>query len=330
MSRWLFYQLAFPRGYIMMRKGLVVWSFALTTLLGAIPASASYAVVYLDGTLLAGSGDVQSTTYFGTGQYEVTFANPVNNCAYLATTVNAYSQALQVFTAGGHLSNQGVYVETKNQGGGLTDGWFNLVVICGSVGTQYAVVDYSANLVRSSPGTTLSPLGFGRYNVNFPSSVVGCAYIATVGDPTNALVYAPSGVYTASGSAPGTVYIETKNPGGGLQDGVPFHLAAICPNAPQASVVVVTPNGFPQTGSGLTSSYNWTTGEYTLVTSGDISACATVATRGSADTSVPYSPATVEIVAGPANNTIGVEERGLLFFGGNLFNEAFHAAMVCF
>jgi hypothetical protein len=317
-------------GTSMLQKFIVVASFVVATLLSAVPAAAaSWASVYLDGTLVSRSSDVLSTTYIGTGQYEVTFTNAVNNCGYVATTINAYSQALQAYTAGGHLSTQGVYVETKNQGGGLTDGPFNLVVDCGGVGMQYAVVGYSANLVRSSPGTTLTPLGSGRYNVNFPSPVGACAYIATVGDPGNALVFSPSAVYTGSGTGAGTVYIETKNPGGGLQDGVPFHLAVICPNAAQTSVIVVMPNGFPQRGSALTSSFRANTGEYTLVTSGDISACATVATRGSVDTSVPFDPATVEIVGGPANNTIGIEVRGLLAFGGDVADESVHGAIVC-
>lgn len=314
----------------MLQRVIVVASFAVATLLSAVPAAASFAVVNMDGTLASGSSDVLDVTHIiGTGQYEVTFTNAVNNCAYVATTINAFSQALQVFTAGGHLSNQGVFVETKNQGGGLTDGPFNLVVVCGSVGTQFAVVGYSANLVRSSPGTTLTPLGPGRYNVNFTSPVGACAYIATVGDPANGLVFNPNGVYTGSGTGAGTVLIETKNPGGGLQPGVPFHLAVICPNAAQSSVIVVMPNGFPQRGSALTSSFRASTGEYTLVTNTDISLCATVATRGSVDTSVPFSPATVEIVGGPADNTIGIEERGLLFFGGVVADEAFHAAIVC-
>jgi hypothetical protein len=35
-----------------------------------------------------------------------------------------------------------------------------------------------------------------------------------VGDPGNALVYNPAGVYTASASNPNAVYIETTNTGG--------------------------------------------------------------------------------------------------------------------
>lgn len=289
-----------------------------------------FAVVDMFGTLISGNG-VESVTYLGIGQYEVTFTTSVSNCSYVATTANAYTQAIQAYTAGGHLGPRGVYVETKNQGGGLTDSPFHLVVACGTPGTSYAVVGYTANLVRSSPGTTLTLLGPGQYEVNFSASVAACAFIATVGDPANALVFAPSGVYTGSGAAPNRVYIETKNPGGGLQPEVPFHLAVVCPEAPGTRVAVVRAGGLAQRGSPLTSSFDdpVTPGDFTLVTNRDISACATVATRGSVDTSVPFNPATVEIVGGPVINTTGIEMRQLLFFGGGVFSDAFHAAIVC-
>ena len=157
-----------------------------------------YAVVSAVGGLVAGS-DVSGVTYLGVGRYEVTFTTNVSPCAYVATTVNIYSQAVQAYTARGHLSANGVYVETKNQGGGLTDGAFHLIVDCGETGMKYAVVGYTANLVRASSGTTLTWLGSGRYKVNFGSAVSACAYLATVGDPGNGLVFSPSGVYTASG-----------------------------------------------------------------------------------------------------------------------------------
>jgi hypothetical protein len=300
--------------------------------LGAAPAQAAssnlFASVSQSGTLVAGNG-VSSVTHLGTGQYEVTFSTGVSNCAYVATTINAFSQALQVFTAGGHLSADGVYVETKNQGGGLTDGPFNLAVDCGLPGWSYAVVGYTANLVRATSGTTLTHLGTGRYDVTFPASVKKCAYLATVGDPGNNLVFNPAGVYTGSVPNANTVYIETKNPGGGLSDGIPFHLAVICPTAANTKIAVVNANGIPARGSALTSSFSSSTGQYTLATSRALSACATVATRGSVNTSVPFDPATVEITPGPAPNTTGIQVRSLLFFGGSLAAESFHAAMIC-
>jgi hypothetical protein len=291
-----------------------------------------YAVVDMGGSLVHGNG-VSSVAHLNTGQYEVTFNRQVSQCAYIATTANAYSQAISAFTAGGHLSAQGVYVETKNQGGGLTDGPFHLVVVCGGQGTTYAVVGYAADLVRATHGTTLTALGSGRYQVRFPHRFgegwEPCAYVATVGDPDNALVFSPSGVYTGSGPDGRTVYIETKNPGGGLQDGVPFHLAVVCASAPTTRVAVVQADGVANRSSFFTGSFTGSTGNYVVVTNRDISECATVATRGSVDQAVPFSPATVEIVPGPAPNTVGVQVRELLFFGGNLLKEAFHAATVC-
>jgi hypothetical protein len=304
---------------------------AIGGLAGAAPAEAAsanlYASVSLSGTLVAGNG-VSGVTHIGTGRYEVTFSSNVSNCAYVATTINAYSQALQVFTAGGHLSADGVYVETKNQGGGLTDGPFNLAVDCGQPGWDYAVVGYTANLVRATAGTTLTTLGTGRYDVTFPTSVKKCAYLATVGDPGNALVFNPNNVYTGSAKNPDTVYIETKNQGGGLSSGIPFHLAVICPTAANVKTAVVGASGIIARGSALTSSFSSGTGLYTVATNQAVTSCATVATRGSVNTAVPFDPATVEVVPGPAGNTIGFQVRSLLFFSGNLENESFHTAIV--
>src|SRR5882724_10111612 len=158
-----------------------------------------FATVAADGTLVNGNGVSSVSHSVGSGQYEVTFTSDVSGCGYVSTTHNAFSQAIQSYTAGGHLSSSGVYVEVKNQGGGLMDGPFDLAVACNITGWNYAVVGYTANLVRSSPGATLTHVGVGRYYVDFTAGVGGCAYLATVGDPANALVFNPSGVYTGSG-----------------------------------------------------------------------------------------------------------------------------------
>jgi len=312
----------------------LLFGMALAVAAALVPPTASaaspnlFASVAGNGTLVNGNG-FSSVTHIGTGQYEVTFTSDVSSCAYVSTTHNAFSQALQSFTAGGHLSSSGVYVEVKNQGGGLTDGPFDLAVACNMTGWDFAVVGYTANLVRSSPGATLNHLGVGRYHVNFTAGVGGCAYLATVGDPGNALVFNPNGVYTGSGSAADSVYIETKNPGGGLSDGIPFHLAVVCPNAASTKVLVVRDTGLARRGSPLTSSFNRSTGNYVFVTNLSLTACTMIGTRGSVDTSVPFSPATVEITPGPAPNTSGIQVRQLLFFGGGLTNQAFHAAGIC-
>ena len=302
------------------------FAMALAVAVALLPPSASaaspnlFASVAGDGTLVNGNG-VSSVTHINTGQYEVTFTSDVSSCAYVSTTQNASSQALQSFTAGGHLSSSGVYLETKNQGGGLTDGPFDLAVACNLTGWDFAVVGYTANLVRSSIGTTLTHLSTGRYDVNFTAGVGGCAYLATVGDPANALVFNPNGVYTGSGPTANSVYIETKNTGGGLSDGIPFHLAVVCPNAASTRVLVAMASGLPKRGSPLSSSFNASTGNLT--------GCTVIGTRGSSNKSVPFTPATVEITPGPAANTSGIQVRNLLFFGGGLINQDFHAAGIC-
>jgi hypothetical protein len=303
---------------------MVVWSGAAAT----ASAANLFARVSPTGTLLSGSG-VSSVSSLGPGRYEVTFTTNVSQCAYVATTTNAYSQAIQAYTAGGHLSTNGVYVETKNQGGGLTSGPFNLAVNCGTSQLRYAVVGYSSNIVRGTAGATLTELGIGRYAITFLESVSSCAYLATVGDPANGLVYAPAGVYTGSGPNSRTVYIETKNPGGGLQGGIPFHLSVICSSAPGTRIAVVNTSGLPSRGSSLTSSYLAARGRYVMASNANIGSCATIATRGSVNTAVPFAPATVEAVPGPAANTIGIQVRDLLFFGGALNNASFHVASVC-
>jgi len=78
-----------------------------------------------------------------------------------------------------------------------------------------------------------------------------------------------------------------------------------------------------------TSSHNTGTGQYVMVTHHSLAACAEVATRGSVNTSVPYTPTTVEITPGPESNTVGIQVRDLLFFGGNPDNQSFHVAAVC-
>ena len=286
-----------------------------------------FAQVNAIGDLLVGNG-VTGVKHIGTGRYEVTFSTDVSSYAYVATTVSAGSQTDQVFTAGGHSSSDGVYVETKNQGGGLTDSPFNLVVDSGAPDWLFAVVGYDANLVRSSPGTTLTNLGNGRYDVTFTSDVTNCAYLATVGDPGNELVFDPAGVYTGSASKPNAVYIETKNQSGGLTAGIPFHLAVISPTAADTRTAVIAATGLIVRGSNLTSSYCAAEGQYVVVTDTLTSACATVATRGSVDEAVPDAPATVEIVPGPAANTAGIQENWLSNLGGAPVDQAIHVAMV--
>jgi hypothetical protein len=289
-----------------------------------------FATVGPSGSLANGNG-VTKVTHIGTGQYEVTFTRNVTGCAYVADTVVSGSQALRVFVASGHLSVDGVYVETKNQGGGLSDDEFTLAVDCGGTGQLFAVVGYTKNLVRANGGASLTRVGAGRYDITFATSVTNCALLATVGDPGNGVATAPNYVATGYSTNPNTVYVETKNPGGGLLTGVPFHLAVVCGTAPSTATAVVAASGLPVAGSKLTSSYRLATGQYTLATDKATlnSACATVATRGSSTTARPVDPATVEVTPGASANAVGVQTRALLGAGGAFQSEDFHAVAFC-
>ncbi len=310
--------------------GMALGVVAALTPQAALAASPNlFATVAADGTLVNGNGVSSITHTASSGQYEVTFTSDVSGCSYVSTTHAVFSQAIQSYTAGGHLSGSGVYVEVKNQGGGLMDGPFDLAVACNQTGWDFAVVGYSENLVRSTPGATLTHVGVGQYDVAFTSSVANCAYLATVGDPANALVFNPSGVYTGSGSSANIVYVETKNPGGGLTDGIPFHLAVVCPNAANAKVLVGLANGLAKRGSALTSSFKRTTGNYVVVTNLSLGGCTVIGTRGSSNTAVPFDPSTVEIAPGPAPETTIIQIRQILFLGGAFSNEDFHAAGIC-
>src|ERR1700726_1243490 len=93
-------------------------ALAAAAALGPPTASAAspnlFASVAGDGTLVNGNGVSSVSHTINSGQYEVTFTSDVSSCAYVSTTHNAFSQALQSYTAGGHLSSSGVYLETKN------------------------------------------------------------------------------------------------------------------------------------------------------------------------------------------------------------------------
>ena len=208
---------------------------------------------------------------------------------------------------------------------------FDLVVTCGGTGIRYAVVGYSADLVRSTSGTTLSFLGAGRYNIRFASPVTGCAFIATW------LIRATRSCSTRPACTPAavpdanTVYIETKNPGGGLQDGVPFHLELICSSTANTRYAVVQATGAKQRSSSGMTATRLRSGNFQISSNNlGISACATVATRGSAEY-WPYPSTRGPSKSCRARPTTRSTSRSVscCSSAGALNSLAFHAASVC-
>lgn len=295
-----------------------------------------FAVVNGDGTLIRG-GTVSSATRLGPGRYEVTFLQNVSACAYTATigdTANAlvYYPGL-VFTAGGHApaggaDPNGVYVETKNLGGGLSDFPFHLNVSCTST---VAVVNSDGTLVRGANAIAATQLGPGRYEITFDQDVSGCAYTATIGDPANALVYYPGLVFTAGGHGadgadPNGVYVETKNLGGGLSS-FPFHLNVTC----VALFAVVNGDGSQVRGANVISTTQLGPGRYEITFDQDVSGCAYTATIGDPANALVYYPGLVFTAGGhgangPDPNGVYVETKNL---GGGLSNFPFHLNVSC-
>jgi hypothetical protein len=97
------------------------------------PATKLWAVVNADGTLLRSSGGVSVS---GANYYNVTFPQPVNNCAYSVTIGRsgaAFSNGGQVeadeFVSNG-FSTSSILVRTYDSAGAAAQKKFSLVVFC--------------------------------------------------------------------------------------------------------------------------------------------------------------------------------------------------------
>jgi hypothetical protein len=100
-------------------------------------ATKLWAVVYANGTLDNGSNTNATTTSSeGTGDYQVVFDQNVRDCAYIGTlgipgSTGGGSQSAGFLTTAGRADNPyGVWVETFDSAGTLTDEPFSLVVFC--------------------------------------------------------------------------------------------------------------------------------------------------------------------------------------------------------
>ena len=191
-----------------------------------VQCGGKYAVVGYDGNLARGSG-VTGVTRLGTGRYEVTFNQDVSAMSFVATvgdpgTGLVYNPGL-VFTASGHLSRNGVYVETKSPGGGLADYPFHLQV---SNAGQWLVAGYVGEYVRGGEIVSTERVTRGFYIVHLARDVSNCMPVATIGDPGDQLVYYPALVYPRS--VPGNaVFVETSDYQKQAYDR-PFHLQVLC------------------------------------------------------------------------------------------------------
>lgn len=308
----------------MRRKLLLTLLVLATTGLQSAYARDFFAVVDRIGQLVRPSPQTVSVSHSNTGQFEVTFNADVSGCSYTASIGDPFLNGAVndpglVFTAGGHLSSKGVYVETKNMGGGLSDFPFHLSVNCTS---KYAVVNANGTLSRGDFDVqSVTHLGTGRYEVAFAVPVDSCGYLATIGDPGNALVFNPGLVFTAGGhqSANG-VYVETKNLSGQLAD-YPFHLSATC-----ASTFAVV-NGSTLIRGDAQSVTRLDVGQYEINFAVTLDSCAYTATIGDPANGAVANPGLIFTAGGHGSeNGVFVETKDI---GGNFSDFPFHLRSTC-
>ncbi|MGH2824142.1 MAG: hypothetical protein ACRDLY_14180, partial [Thermoleophilaceae bacterium] len=96
-------------------------------------------------------------------------------------------------------------------------------------GARFAVVNGGGQLVRGRDICSVARTGDGRYQVIFNADVRGCAYFATVADPSAAGPPQNSQVSVSSlGSNVNGVSIRTENGNTGTEANRPFHLIVMC------------------------------------------------------------------------------------------------------
>jgi hypothetical protein len=172
-----------------------------------------FAVVDANGNILRQSGGIACVSCGG-GQYDVQFSRDVSQCSWTATP-SAGGEFDASVSSNDSNTPSVVRVQTKAPYG-VAAGGFTLNVVCDtSPASQWIVVGYHVNRVRGTSGTSVAKGGTGQYIVSFPTSVQGCAYIATNGDPGGqSYVYSPAVVLAYPGGAGNQVVVEFHDPGG--------------------------------------------------------------------------------------------------------------------
>jgi hypothetical protein len=96
-------------------------------------------------------------------------------------------------------------------------------------GARFAVVTGGGQLIRGRDISSVARTGDGRYQVIFNADIRGCAYFATVGDPSAAAPPQNSQVSVGSlASHVNGVAVRTENGNNGSEANRPFHLIVMC------------------------------------------------------------------------------------------------------
>jgi hypothetical protein len=96
-------------------------------------------------------------------------------------------------------------------------------------GARFAVVNAGGQLVRGRSVTSSARTGPGRYQVIFDTDIRGCAYFATVGNPSAAGPPPNNGISVSSlPSSANGVAVLTNAGGNNQPENRPFHLIVSC------------------------------------------------------------------------------------------------------
>jgi hypothetical protein len=96
-------------------------------------------------------------------------------------------------------------------------------------GARYAVVTATGQLARGRDVSSVARTGDGRYQVIFNADIRGCAYFATIGDPSAAGPPQNSQISVSSlASNVNGVAVRTENGNNSSQANRPFHLIVMC------------------------------------------------------------------------------------------------------
>jgi hypothetical protein len=193
-------------------------------------------------------------------------------------------------------------------------------------GTKWAVVNSAGTLVRGSGATGALHLGAGTYEVDFATSMVNCAYVATSGDVGVGAVSGPIEVTVASrAGVPKGLFIQTFDQTTGATVDAPFHVITYCGTSPDYAVV--GSDGVLARGSGVVSATRLGIGNYEVVFDRTVKKCTFSAAIGTiAAGSVP-APGEIT-VAVRAGNGKGVFVRTIARTGGNA-DSPFHLGVDC-
>jgi hypothetical protein len=170
----------------------------------------------------------------------------------------------------------------------------------------------------------------GQYKSHYGRRMGSCTDIATIGAIDNTLVFNPGYVFANTGKPGTSVYIETKNPGGGLSAGYPVHTASYCSASSNNLLgAVVDQDGTFVRGHLGVSSVRTGLGTYRVTYPRAVAGCAKVASIGAIDNTLVFNPAALDVYNGPTSTTVDVRIQNLLFFGGANFDRPFHLLVDC-